>query len=156
MILTQEVEDRLMSKVLWNGDEDECWEWQGALARGYGRLYVGNRVRQAHRLAYELFVGPIELGLSVCHHCDNRACVNPAHLFLGTQADNMADMAKKGRRCNRKGSANPRALLDEIAVAEIRRRYAGNHGEQVALAREFGVTRHVIYDIVHNRRWRTA
>lgn len=78
--------------------QDECVIWPGAKSElGYGRLRHQGKTRQAHRLAYEIHVGPIADGLFVCHRCDTPSCVNPAHLFLGTARDNVLDMCAKGR-----------------------------------------------------------
>ncbi len=139
-----------------------CMEWQGATTNGYGVFcFRTPGVRQtrsvrAHRYAYHLAIGVVPDGMDVCHHCDNRRCINPAHLFLGTRADNMADMVAKGRQ-----NRNPRAWgekhgnskLTEIAVLAMR--YARALGSTYDdLARDFGVSRSSVANIVTRRTWR--
>src|SRR5690242_13301349 len=83
-------------------DADRCWEWLGAQDRhGYGTITAKNRKRLvAHRVRWELAFGPIPKGKCVCHHCDNRRCTNPTHLYLASNAQNLADMASRGRTRN--------------------------------------------------------
>jgi hypothetical protein len=90
-----EVEARLWAKV---DKTPTCWLWRGAKSRGYGRFKVDTvHAPRVHRIVWELTHGPIPTGLSVLHRCDTPACVNPAHLFLGTQRDNVYDAIEKGR-----------------------------------------------------------
>lgn len=139
--------DRFWAKVDKSG---ECWLWTaGRTADGYGMFKVGGKVRKAHRVSWVIANGDTG-DLLVLHRCDVPACVNPAHLFLGTDADNAADRTVKGRGA--KGERMGRAKLTYENVASIRERVAG--GEmQKALAAEFGVATSTIARIVIGERW---
>lgn len=119
--------------------------------RGYGRLMVDGKGRFAHRLSYECAKGPIPPGLFVCHHCDVPSCINPNHLFVGTQFDNMADMVAKGRwgGAPRHGERNPSAKLTASAVRIIR---ASTLPGKI-LGAQFGVTRHAVDAVRNGKAW---
>ncbi len=131
-----------------------CWLW---LARcdesvGYGRFKMpGDRAMEwAHRASFRLFLGPIPPGLFVCHRCDVRLCVNPAHLFAGTQFDNSADCVAKGRSA--RGEGHGMSKLDAPSVLEIRRLLAMGK-RQSDIARAFGVTGGAVSMIGSRQRW---
>lgn len=146
--------ERFWSKVAL-GTGDMCWIWVARCQQGgYGQFRMHGRIVAAHRVAYELAVGPIPAGLCVCHRCDNPSCVNPAHLFLGTQKENLADMVMKGREVRSRGERHGKAILTEKQVHEIRARCTGRLGEKTEIAREYGVNRHAISDIYHRKKWR--
>lgn len=135
-------------------DGSGCHIWTGSTKGGYGRLNLAGRgMCLSHRIAYELYVGPIPPLTLVCHKCDVPSCVNPEHLFLGTSLDNMRDMASKGRLVRLLGPDNPRSKLTEAAVIEIRNR-AANGEKDTRLGREFGVHHATIYSIVKRLSWR--
>jgi hypothetical protein len=106
----------------------------------------------AHRVAYELTYGPISDDIDVLHRCDTPVCVNPAHLFLGTQAQNVADMVAKNRQA--KGTRNAFAKLNDDLVRTIRRRFAAGGVTKVELARDYGVGTTVIGNVVTRKTWR--
>jgi hypothetical protein len=132
-----------------------CWLWTGQIVRfGYGLIKNQNRrPRMAHRVSYELHRGHIPDGLLVCHRCDNPPCVNPAHLFLGTYADNNRDCQKKGR--NTRGERHAGAKLTTDEVRSIRRMYAAGTS-QAQLAREFGTSPATIWRIIKMRARRES
>lgn len=148
-------------RYVQKGPASACWEWQGkSKVRGYGVLSLGGRgagKMLAHRFAYTLMVGPIPEGggphgTVVMHTCDNRLCCNPAHLRLGTQADNVADMNRKrrGKVPALKGSAHPRARFTEDDIRRIRASDKSN----VELGRKYGCARQVIGNIRRRTTWK--
>lgn len=127
-----------------------CWVWTGCRLRtGYGHFKVAGRVVRAHRFAWEEVHWPIADGLHVCHRCDNPACVNPAHLFLGTHEENMRDMARKNRAKSWPGALNPRAVLTADRVALIR----SSTEPRRLLAQRFGVSLSLISAVRNHRVW---
>lgn len=131
-----------------------CWLWAGAMTwgNGYGNIGYAGRSHGAHRASYETFIGPIPDGLCVCHRCDVRACVNPAHLFLGDHKANMADMRLKGRAARLAGSDAPSAILHEANIQPIRRLISDDFSNK-EIGFWFGVSADVINAIRAGRSW---
>jgi hypothetical protein len=150
------IEERFFAKTKlseinsWNGTP--CLEWQGYCdSQTYGILTHNGKNWKAHR--FVMIITGFELGdLCVCHHCDNRKCVNVTHLFLGTKADNAADMIAKGRRSSTSGEKNGRAKLKSADIPRIcQMREEGM--EQKAIAEAFGVVPSVISSILRGKLW---
>lgn len=153
--------DRFWSKAERRAP-DECWPWLAFTSGGYGIFWFNGKPERSQRVAWTLVNGPIPDGLFVLHRCDVRHCVNPSHLFLGTHADNMADMKAKGRSvCPMKGKSNISARgengwiskLDDASVRNIRDLVAQGVGHRT-LARRYGVDHKTIGAVVHRRTWR--
>lgn len=163
--------ERFMQKVRRT---ETCWIWTGSRLEargGYGRFRYDGKPRFAHRWIYEYVHGPVPDGLFVCHSCDVPACVNPEHLFLGTNSDNMRDCARKGRLVpqrhpersffvlnpdrvpHKRGEENHAAKLTENAVREMRRRFAA--GESItSIANSFAVARSAASRVLNGTTWR--
>ncbi len=126
----------------WKRDiASDCWIWTASVRRGYGQVKRNEKNAFAHRAAYEHYVGEIPKGLCVLHRCDNTLCVNPQHLFLGSQQDNVKDMMRKGR--------SSRKISDE-AVHLIRQSKLSCS----ALARELGISHTTVSRIKNRLIWK--
>jgi hypothetical protein len=166
--MTIDVATRFWAKVHKLDGEDACWEWTAAMftASGYGCFGYQGKPQGAHRVSWILSNGPIPDGLWVLHRCDNRKCVRPLHLFLGTAVDNARDMTAKGRNVPptgdahwmrqlkgaQAGVANHNAKLNETTVAEVKVALVTGEGPS-SLARRFGVKPASISLILSGQNW---
>lgn len=143
---------RFWAKVEKVGSDD-CWNWTGGRhQQGYGLFQHKGSTHKAHRFAWLLTYGSIPDNLCVLHHCDNTSCCNPAHLFLGSQTDNMRDMFKKSRQPHRYGENNARAKLTENQVKEIRGQLINGTKARI-LAIKYKVNQQTIWAIKYGRNW---
>ena len=141
-------QERFWAKVDKSGD---CWNWTaGTNTLGYGSFWLEDKTVLAHRYVIVLEGIDIPSGLCVCHHCDNPRCVNPDHLFIGTDADNCADMIRKGRQVHPNGEDHPGAKLTSEDVRYIRS--CEGVKQYRVLAKEFGVAPSTIFQAMKGRR----
>lgn len=144
------------------GEAGDCWEWTAyKTKKGYGRFQLSGSPERAHRVAWALTFGPVPDGLFVCHHCDNPGCVNPAHLFIGTNSDNQLDSVCKGRhkgwrgmRTSMEGTNNGQAKLIESDVLEIRRLAIETSLNNCEISKRFPVGEQQIGRIINRKRWK--
>lgn len=144
---SSKVQDRFESKFTPEPNTG-CWLWLGYVDKiGYGVFSIKSLNYKAHRVAYELFKGVIPKGLCVMHICDNMICVNPSHLVLGTQLENIKDRDSKGRMFSK---LTPRDVL------EIRERYVPRKVTQQSLAEEYGVSRRAVGHLLKGATWKNV
>lgn len=149
---------RLWAKVDRSGD---CWNWTGTrFGNGYGDIHIWRDGKWthglAHRVMYELVHGPIPAGMNVLHSCDNRRCVRPDHLHLGSQSENIREMDARGRRNTTtyaRGEQSGNAKLTDEDVRVIRAVYTGRYGEPSILARRYNVSVQVINAVLSGKTW---
>jgi hypothetical protein len=158
--LSRPFENRFWSNVN-KGTSVSCWEWLASLdGNGYGqfRCPITKRPKRAHRIAWEFINGQIPKGKFLCHHCDNRKCVNPAHLFIGTALDNTRDMDKKGRRISvpMYGENHAMAVLTNKDVLEVKDLLQSGVLTQREIAKDYGVCFSTINHIAKGRQWKTV
>lgn len=147
--MARDIVNVLLSRIKVNAAG--CFEWQGRRDRdGYGEMVIDGKQKKAHRVSYEAFRKPIPSGLLACHHCDNRRCINPAHLFLGTHKDNADDAVSKHRIAS--GEKRCNAKLNDELVREIVNRHNG--GEFMRdIARSVGISLRVAGRVIHGEAW---
>jgi HNH endonuclease len=147
-------EERFWTKV--KKSKDGCWVWTGTISGGYGYISISGKMYLVHRFSYwlhnkKLPKGKGWHGVCVCHSCDNRKCVNPKHLWLGTHKQNVEDARKKGQFSR---EMNGRSKHDEKQVKLIRKLYATGKYSQRLLGDMFDVTHTNIYAIINHKLWK--
>ena len=150
------IEGRLLARMDRSGGPDSCWPFvaPGASRSGHLQLSWKDRMLPVHRLAYQTWCGPIPDGLVVRHRCDNPPCCNPAHLELGTVADNNRDRDERGRQRSPKGEQAPNAKLTESDVIEIRRLADDGIVSQKHIGEMFGISQSTVHLIHVRKAWR--
>jgi len=146
--IDESTKERFFSKVNSN------WEWTASTdTGGYGHMRVGKKPERAHRLSYRIHIGEIPKGMFVLHSCDNRICVNPDHLHLGTNADNMREKVERGRSHHPIGETNGRAVLSESDVISIIEKYK-NGIPKKTLMKDYNIKSTQFRRIINRESWK--
>lgn len=149
------LEERFWEKVDIRSN-DECWNWVACVhPSGYGQFNINRKMFGSHRIAWELVNGKIPDGMCICHHCDNRICCNPKHLFLGTMEDNSHDRDNKGRAKipDNRGENHGLSRLTVSDVIEMRKLFAWEGYTYLELSKKFGITKSTAREIIKRRKW---
>ena len=152
-----DIKERLLNRIVV--DDNGCWIWQGApVLGGYGRLTINNKNQFAHIASYETFKGPRppdarKLGLFICHTCDVPLCINPDHLWLGTNSENQYDCIAKGRG-GKRGAPSVGKKFTPEQILDIRKIYAEGLATQMEIAAQYGVHQSYISHIVRRAVWK--
>jgi hypothetical protein len=148
------IKDRLLSKIKIDKKTD-CWIWQGAQkGRGYGAVHYNKKLRRAHRVSFEVFVGEIKKGKILLHSCNNPLCINPKHLSPGTHQENTKQMIEEGRANPPKGEKHYAAKLNKKDVAEIKSLIEETNLSNAKIAERFNVDRRSIWGIRLGKTWK--
>lgn len=152
---TESIIQRFLSK--FSKRKNQCWMWSGGIANGYGSFSIGKKKFSAHRISFEIFVNKdFNKTLYVCHKCDVPLCVNPDHLFLGTQQENVNDREQKGRGGSKKikGELHWNNKVTKIKVLAIRKEYNSKTIPMWELARKYNITVSAVWSIINHRTWK--
>lgn len=152
----ENIREKIQSNIVIS--DSGCWEWTGCVqSNGYSRIRFDGKTHYGHRVSFMAFVGAILPGMDICHACDNRKCVNPEHLFMGTRKDNMVDCVKKGRSTRGRafiyGDGTSNAKLSAVDVKNIRFLSKGGVSLRV-LSKNFGVHIDTVRAVIKRKTWR--
>jgi hypothetical protein len=139
--------------LIFKNPENDCWEWRGEIKGGYGTFNIKRKPKLVHRIMYERYKGKIPPKINVCHSCDNPSCVNPDHLWLGSQMENVTDMMQKGRGNKARGVEHHNCKITEQEVRDIKKMY--NEGiKMTVIHRSLNVPYKTVQHICYGSSWR--
>lgn len=152
---SQDIINRFWSKVNYPGNDHDCWEWTaGLFESGYGQFGISSKIKfTAHKFSFEYYHGKIPKGLIICHTCDNKICVNPNHLFLGTCSDNSKDMVNKGRS-NRGEDVHTATIKEQHVIEMLDKIISGEFKNTSEISKYYGIETRYIRNIIIGLTWK--